>query len=105
MESTAKNEQTVYVCQGPTCSIVGGAEIETNLKSAFSNLPVTVLGCGCMGQCHQAAVVAIDEEIMGYLTPENALEAVLPLINSAPKKPVDHLDEILDDQYFIAKNS
>ena len=57
--------KTILVCQGHTCSLSGSAKVLVALQ-LHSPPEVTVIGCGCLGQCGNGPMVLVMPEETWY---------------------------------------
>ncbi len=57
--------KTILVCQGHTCSLSGSAKVLVSLQ-IHAPPEVTVIGCGCLGQCGNGPMVLFLPEETWY---------------------------------------
>ena len=64
-EKSTLPSRTVLICQGRTCSSSGSAKVLVAFQ-VHSPPDVTVVGCGCLGQCGNGPMVLILPEETWY---------------------------------------
>ena len=75
---------TVEICWGPTCHLEGAAgiikvvldQLELEGEGEAADNSVTFKFNTCLGACAQAPLMSIDHRLIGYATPESAMEMV-----------------------------
>ena len=86
---TPPAEHLVEVCWGPTCHVVGAAELLQQVQDALGLIgegdtkdnKVTLKYNTCLGACSQAPVMSIDHHLRGRLTLDLARELVTGLVD------------------------
>ena len=86
---TPPAEHLVEVCWGPTCHVVGAAEILKQVQDTLGltgegdtkDNKVTLKYNTCLGACSQAPVMSIDHHLRGRLTLDQARELVTGLFD------------------------
>lgn len=79
-----KGEHTCVVCLGTACYIKGSSAISDKLQEALEIKPgettpdqkLSLMVAHCVGMCWLAPVAMFDDEVLGELTPDSALEKV-----------------------------
>ena len=82
-----RGRHTVRVCDGTACHVRGAGKIITALErdlgiAAGETTPdyrITLEVVYCLGSCGLAPVVVIDDQVVGRLVPEKALELLREL--------------------------
>ena len=84
-------EHLVEVCWGPTCHIVGAADIMQQVQDDLGlsgegdthDKKVTLKYNTCLGACSQAPVMSVDHHLKGRLTVDAARSLVAGLMDGA----------------------
>ena len=87
---TPPGRHTVEVCWGPTCHLEGAADVikdvlgqlELDGEGEAADNSVSFKFNTCLGACAQAPLMSIDHQLIGYVTPESAVERVSRLQQS-----------------------
>ncbi len=84
---------TCVVCTGTACHIKGAAKILAASEDALGLKPgetapdgsVSLQVARCVGSCGPAPLAMFDDEMVGYLTPDAALERIRRWMNHDPR--------------------
>ena len=79
-----KGAHTCVVCLGTACYIKGGSGISERLQETFEIKPgettpdnkLSLMVAHCVGMCWLAPVATFDQDVLGELTPDSAVEKV-----------------------------
>jgi len=85
-------QHTCVVCLGTACYVEGANKIVQELERELGigvgettpDQRVSLETARCLGTCGIAPIVVLDEEVMGYQTPETALAQIRELYSSKP---------------------
>lgn len=79
-----RGRNVVCVCMGTACHVRGASKVLERFKETFKlnegetapDLSVTLETVGCVGCCGLAPVVAVNDEVIGAVTPQKVEEIV-----------------------------
>ena len=86
---TPPGENTLDVCWGPSCHLLGAQDVLYAVQQALEidgegeskDGKITLKYNTCLGACSQPPVLSIDHRVKGRLTPESARRIVAGLVN------------------------
>ena len=88
---TPPGEHMVEVCWGPSCHLLGGAEVLRQVQEGLGlsgegdtvDGKVTLKYNTCLGACSQGPMVSVDHCLCGRITPDEARRMMARLIDGA----------------------
>ncbi|KKQ39729.1 MAG: hypothetical protein US58_C0029G0007 [Candidatus Magasanikbacteria bacterium GW2011_GWA2_37_8] len=93
----------IFVCNGPTCNTKNAKTIISKLDELTSKKAeeYTIKTCGCMGHCHSAPNVMVDEIIIESVRLDDIENEVL-LGNGKKAKTLNeyNADELIKDNFL-----
>lgn len=95
----------IRVCLGKKCILRGGSDIYKNLKEGLATEEALVLPVQeCFGYCSEGPNIAINDNIVKGIRPFMAVEQVRAALEDTSckadglgSKPIDQLDDVLED--------
>jgi bidirectional [NiFe] hydrogenase diaphorase subunit len=90
-------EHTVILCEGTVCYMRGARHIAEALESAFDAAPgetspdgkVSVAIARCLGSCGLAPVLVVDSQVVGKVSPEEAVDRVREALGAPAPVPAE----------------
>ena len=76
---TPPTKNTIEVCWGPTCHLLGARKVAEAFQALEGRVEVTFRRNSCLAACAQGPVALVNEELMGRLTLENVQALVAKL--------------------------
>lgn len=97
----------IAVCHGKSCKPAGAAAIKKILEQEYLEQSVEITERECCGRCEHSCTIAVDDQLVSDLNPENLrttfLDRTEEALSDARKRDQaarDNLDAILGDDFL-----